>query len=312
MGGRPMQPALPFPTDAAQPGDDAVGHPALLLVDGHNLLWGATFGFPAPIYSRDKARTLTGLFAFFALLRVAVRDHLLAPDGANLSSPPEVVVVFDGENGAAARKETHDGYKASRPTDPEALLPLQYLPDVKRGLDNCDIAWLELDHAEADDVIATLVEATPTPRQVIIMSRDRDYYQLITGRVRVLNTRFRAGQRLVTPAGVYDRHQVTPAQWPDFRALAGDPADEIPGVHGIGAKTAAALLDGGFTLDDLLASDRVATGRGRAVAEQADLARKWRDMIRLNRHLELPLQPTGEPSPLLPRPADVVEELGLW
>src|SRR5262249_32009941 len=103
------------------------------------------------------------------LLRVAVRDHLLAPGAANLSSPPEVVVVFDGENGAAERKETHDRYKASRPTDPEALLPLQYLPDVKRGLDNCDIAWLELDHAEADDVIATLVKATPPPRQVIIL-----------------------------------------------------------------------------------------------------------------------------------------------
>jgi len=143
------------------------------------------------------------------------------------------------------------------------------------------------------------------------MSRDKDY-QLITDRVAVLNTRFRAGHKLVTPDEVYRRHQVTPAQWADFRALAGDPADEIPGVHGIGAKTAATLLDGGLTLDGLPSSGRLAAGRPRAVAEQFELALKWRDMIRLNTGLELSWWPTGDASPQLPRPAEVVEQLGLW
>lgn len=301
MGCHPhTQPGRSMPTT-----DSTDGPPPLLLVDGHNLLWGATFGFPSPIYSRDKTRLLTGLFAFFALLRVAIRSDV--PGGV-----AEVIVVFDGEHGAAARKDVHDGYKASRPTDHEALAPLQFLPDVKRGLDNCSVAWIEIDNAEADDMIATLVHATSEPRRVIIMSRDKDFYQLVTDRVLVLNTKFRAGQRLVTPTEVYARHQVTPAQWADFRALAGDPADEIPGVHGIGVKTAATLLAGGLTLDNLLASGRLATGRGRAVAEQFQLALKWRDMIRLNVGLDLPLWPTGEASPELPRPADLVEELGLW
>ncbi|MGH9061519.1 MAG: 5'-3' exonuclease H3TH domain-containing protein, partial [Acidimicrobiales bacterium] len=147
---------------------------------------------------------------------------------------------------------------------------------------------------------------------VIILSRDRDYYQLVTDRVEILNTRFRTGRKLVTPAEVYARHQVTPAQWADFRALTGDPADEIPGVSGIGAKTAATLLAGGLTLDDLPSSGRLATGRARAVAEQFELALKWRDMIRLDAGLNLPCWPTGETSPQLPRPADVVEELLLW
>ncbi|MGH3564479.1 MAG: 5'-3' exonuclease [Pseudonocardia sp.] len=295
-----LQPTLPMPTLSP-----TGGQVPLLLVDGHNLLWGATFGFPTPIYSRDKTRLLTGLFAFFALLRVAIRDDL--PGAA-----PEVIVVFDGEYGAAGRQQTHDGYKASRPTDDQALLPLQFLPDVKRGLDHCGIAWIELEYAEADDVIATLARATPEPRQVIILSRDRDYYQLVTDRVEILNTRFRAGRKLVTPAEVYARHQVTPAQWVDFRALTGDPADEIPGVRGIGAKTAATLLAGGLTVDDLPSSGRLTTGRARAVAEQFELALKWRDMIRLKTDLELSRWPTGHPSPPLPRPADVVEELGLW
>ena len=67
--------------------------PPLLLVDGHNLLWGATFGFPAEIRSRDKTRLLTGLFAFFALLRVAIRE--------DLTDAPEVIVVCDGQYGGS-------------------------------------------------------------------------------------------------------------------------------------------------------------------------------------------------------------------
>lgn len=68
-----LQPTLPAPTL-----DGTGAQVPLLLVAGHNLLWGATFEFPAPIYSRDKTRLLTGLFAFFALLRVAIRDACLA------------------------------------------------------------------------------------------------------------------------------------------------------------------------------------------------------------------------------------------
>jgi DNA polymerase-1 len=83
-------------------------------------------------------------------------------------------------------------------------------------------------------------------------------------------------------------------------------------VHGIGAKTAATLLDGGLTLDELPSSGRLATGRARTVAEQFELALKWRDMIRLNTGLVLSRWPTGETSPPLPRPADVIEQLGLW
>ncbi|MEU1752863.1 5'-3' exonuclease H3TH domain-containing protein [Micromonospora matsumotoense] len=276
----------------------------LLLIDGHNLLWGATFGFPAEIRSRDKTRLLTGVFAFFALLRVAIRE--------DLTEQPEVIVVFDGQYGGSDRKEIDPTYKAQRPTDEASLAPIQFLPDVKRGLDQHGIIWTELDHAEADDVIATLVHTTPPPRQIVIMSRDRDYYQLVTDRVRVLNTKMHPGKRYIGPAEVFARHQVTPAQWADFRALTGDPADNIPGVHGIGARTAATLLADGITLDDLPGTGRLDTGRGRLVREQLDIARKWRDMIRLNHELDVPVTPTGKPNQLLPAPAVVVEELGLW
>lgn len=135
-------------------------------------------------------------------------------------------MVFDGEHGAVSRQQVHEGYKASRPADDQARLPLTFLP--KRGLDHCGIAWIELDYAEADDVIATVVHATTTPRPVIIMSRDKDYYQLITDRVVVLNTRFRAGHKLVTPDEVYRRHQVTPHSGPITGRWPGTPLTRSP------------------------------------------------------------------------------------
>ncbi|WP_329491795.1 hypothetical protein OG618_35810 [Kitasatospora sp. NBC_01246] len=136
----------------------------MLLVDGFNLLWAGTFGFPAPIHSRDKTRELTGLFAFFPLLRAAIRDDLDVTE-------PEVLVVFDGEHGSAERAATDQEYKANREATPEALKPLQFLTPVKDGLDAHGIRWIEVDDTEADDVIATLATRAADSRPALIMSR---------------------------------------------------------------------------------------------------------------------------------------------
>src|SRR5215471_15132026 len=110
----------------------------LLLVDGHNLLLRACFGTPARIFSRDAddKRDLTTQFMFFAMLRKGINDEL--------ESWPEVIVVFDGENGSAARKQTDAGYKANREANPDRLKPLLALPDVRNGLQLFDIAWIEI------------------------------------------------------------------------------------------------------------------------------------------------------------------------
>ena len=97
----------------------------LLIVDGHNLLFRACFGTPAQIWSRDPGdkRDLTTEFMFFALLRKAVNDEL--------GTWPEILVVFDGEEGSAERREADPGYKANRPVGDEALRPIRALGDVK-------------------------------------------------------------------------------------------------------------------------------------------------------------------------------------
>ncbi|GAA2255824.1 hypothetical protein GCM10010430_44570 [Kitasatospora cystarginea] len=277
----------------------------LLLVDGLNLLWAATFGFPAAIRSRDGVRELTGLFAFFALLRAIVRDDLD-------TTAPEVLVIFDGPDASTARGAADPRYKADRPTTREALRPLEYLPAIKDGLDACGIAWAETVDAEADDLIATLTSAHRASRPVRIMSRDADLYQLLTDEVGIVNRSRRAGSRLVTAADVEQRYGVTPAQWTGFRALSGDPSDGIPGVRGIGPKTAARLLAGGIALADLPASGRLtgATGR-RALAAWGEVLR-WQALIELRHDLVPGPAPSGRPSLGLPPARTIVETLGLW
>ncbi|MBW4717388.1 5'-3' exonuclease [Saccharothrix obliqua] len=279
----------------------------LLLVDGHNLLWRGAFGFPAAIHSRDKTRDLTAEFAFFALLRVAIREEF--------TSPPEVIVVFDGQHGAAERQATDSDYKANRGLDEAALKPIRAIPHVQQALTAYELAWIEIDTAEADDVIATLVthvRRDDPERRVWIMSGDRDFYQLIDDRVRVLNTTMKRGRRHIEPDTVFDRYRVQAAQWADFRALTGDPADNIPGVRGVGTGTAAKLLAGGLTLGQLADAGRLTGAKGKAVAEAWDQLLDWRDLIRMRTDLALPLLPTGHSSRPLPTPAEVIDKLGLW
>lgn len=283
----------------------------LLLVDGHNLLFRACFGTPAQILSRDThdPRDLTTQFMFFALLRKGINDEL--------GDWPEVIVVFDGEHGSAERKNTDPAYKATRPDTPDALRPLLALPDIKAGLDLHQIAWIELDDAEADDVIATLA-AVSAGREVLIASMDQDFYQLLRdpgagqAPVRVLNTAMRPGARLIGPAEVTARYRIAPGQYADFRALCGDASDNIPGVPGIGVKTAAALLRDGLALDDLPASGRLSGNKGAAVTAAWPSLLTWRSMIRMQTDLPLTVQPAGTPTVPLPIPGEVISRLGLW
>ena len=156
---------------------------------------------------------------FFALLRKAIREYF--PSG------PGVLVVFDGEMGSTGRTAIDPGYKAHRPGGEAALAPIRALPDVKRGLDALKISWTEIEDAEADDVIATLVSRVPDGRDVLIMSRDRDMYQLVTDRVLVLNTAMRPGHRLIGPKHIEARYGVLPSAWCCRAGLAGDPSDGI-------------------------------------------------------------------------------------
>ncbi|MFF3665495.1 5'-3' exonuclease [Microtetraspora malaysiensis] len=272
----------------------------LLLVDGHHLLYRSWWGFSDKrIMSRDKRRDLTGVFGFLAILR---KTHLEeAPDH-------EIVVAFDGENAAASRTVQDPGYKANRADADHS--PIRSLGMVKAGLDTAGVPWIELDGHEGDDVIATLAHhAAAQGRTVTCYSGDRDLYQLLTDQLTVLTP----ARRRVTSNEVHTRYGVTADQWPDYRALTGDASDNIPGVPGVGPKSAAALLAGGIHLEQLAASPRLATGRGRAVADHWDAVLTWREMIRLQRGVPVPDNTcVGMATPAMPRAAAILEHLDLW
>lgn len=271
----------------------------LVLVDGHNLLWRATFGFPAAIRAKDGTDR-TAVFAFFALLRVALRE---------IGEPAECVVCFDGEFGAVRRQQADGSYKGNRSDIDKS--PLLALPDVKRGLELVGVPWVEIDDREADDVIASLVELERN-RMAYVMSTDRDFFQIVSDRLHILNSAHPGGRRVVGADAVLERYGVGPVQWCDFKSLAGDPSDNIPGVRGVGAITAARLLAGGLTLDELRTSDRL-TGRvGRTIAHQWDQILAWRELIRFDSTVSVTWRTSGAASPLLPAPATVLEELELW
>lgn len=271
----------------------------VLLVDGHNLLWRAAFGFPARITTLDS-RDVTAEFGFFALLRVAQRE---------LAKQTECIVCFDGQYGLRSRQSLNSEYKANRGM--ADLSPIQALPAIQAALMKGAIASLEFDDLEADDLIASLC-AQAAPRKVFIMSSDKDYFQLLSDRVSILNTARKRDQRIFRKEHLRGTYQVTPEQWCDFRALMGDPADNICGVQGIGKKMAAKLLEGGKTLEGL--------GQGVAINGMVglNLRERWaqvlldRELMRLRNDLPLAPYLTGEATPEMPTAATVLDGISLW
>ncbi|GAB3724384.1 hypothetical protein GCM10027590_27830 [Nocardiopsis nanhaiensis] len=221
-------------------------------------------------------------------------------------------MVFDGEYGSTARIQADPVYKADRAEADHS--PIESLPDTRRGLDLAGVAWIEIDTAEGDDVIATLTTAaTEADRPVLVMSGDKDFLQLLEDpQARVLNTAAKTGRQVVAASDVLARFGVLPGQWPDYRALTGDPADSIPGVGGVGPATAKRLLSGGGGLEEVLVGDRLIGAVGLRVLEHRQDLLRWRELIRLDRKVPLTAPADTGPTPELPKAARLLEGLGLW
>ncbi len=238
----------------------------LLLVDGDGLLYRAANAIP---YSTNAHGLPTnGLFGFAAMLwnlRKNVRPSHMAV--AFTADPPLVKHSLDPE------------YKVNHYEHPEEIK--RQIPYALRFVRALGVqAFLESGY-EADDVLATLLQHTGR-LPVRIVSSDRDFYQLVSDRVWVLRpVRGVSEMQTVDLAGVAAAFGVAPAQVPDLRALVGDPSDDIPGVRGIGPKTAAALLKRHRSVETLL--------EHLDESGMAPRLRPLRDRILLNKRLALPL-----------------------
>ncbi|MGC1283159.1 MAG: 5'-3' exonuclease H3TH domain-containing protein, partial [Streptosporangiaceae bacterium] len=223
----------------------------MLLLDGHSLAYRAFFALPAENFATTTGQPTNAVYGFTAMLINVLRDE----------KPTHVAVAFDRSE-PTFRHEQYVEYKANRretPADFRSQLSL-----IFEVLDALGIRRLSLAGYEADDIIATLAtEATADDMGVLIVSGDRDVLQLVSDDVTVLMTRRGISDMTrFTPEAVAEKYGLTPAQYPDFAALRGDPSDNLPSIPGVGEKTASKWVIEFGSLAELV--DRVDEVRGRA------------------------------------------------
>src|SRR5213082_570476 len=234
----------------------------LFIVDGNNLAYRAFFALPEELVTTDGQPT-NALLGFTNMLFKLLSDY----------RPKGVAVAWDSRpvHRAAAAKEAELVYKEGRRSMPDLLR--EQFPHFRPIVEAFGYRNLEFEGWEADDVIATL--ATRADMQGIrtcVVSTDRDAFQLCSDNVCLMMTpRGVADVNVYTPERVQARYGVTPAQVPDFIGLKGDTSDNIPGVPGIGDKTAGQLIQQHGSLEAVLeAVDTFTPGRAKALREHAD------------------------------------------
>ncbi len=216
--------------------------PTLLLIDGHSLAYRAFYALPTDLAT--KAGTVTNaVYGFTSMLVKVLTDE----------APDYIAVAFDAP-GPTFRDAMDSEYKAGRKETP-AVFAAQ-LPLIREVLDTLRIPVLNVEGVEADDVIATLTtQADDAGLDVVVVTGDRDTFQLVHDpHVKVLyNKRGVSDYALYDEVGIKERTGgVTPAQYPDYAALRGDTSDNLPGVPGIGEKTAAKLVTTYGTVEGIL------------------------------------------------------------
>ncbi len=236
----------------------------LFLIDGNSLAYRAFFALPESIATSTGVPT-NAIFGFASMLVKILTDY----------GPKATVVVWDA--GSSGRKEVYSEYKAQRSTRPD-LLKEQW-PALEPLVDAFGYRNLRVDGYEADDVIASIVEQAKTsdpPVRVMVVTGDRDAYQLVDDGVQIMTTsRGITDTRVYDREGVIERYGIPPELVPDFIGLKGDTSDNIPGVPGIGDKTAAELLQRFGSLEQVLDSVEQISGakRKQNLIEHADAAR---------------------------------------
>ncbi len=222
----------------------------LLLLDGHSLAYRAFFALPVENFSTTTGQPTNAVYGFTSMLINLLRDE----------EPTHLAVAFDVSR-KTFRSEAYAEYKAGRSETPHDFRGQVSL--IREVLDALRIPSLAVENYEADDVIATIAsDAVARDAQVLICTGDRDALQLVNTQTTVLYPRRGVSDMTrFTPAAVEEKYGLTPAQYPDFAALRGDPSDNLPGIPSVGEKTAAKWIREYGSLDELVA--RVDTVKGK-------------------------------------------------
>ena len=261
----------------------------LLLLDGHSLAYRAFFALPAENFSTSTGQNTNAVYGFTAMLINVLRDE----------APTHVGVAFDVSR-QTFRAAEYAEYKAGRsatPTEFSGQLPL-----LREVLDALRIRHLGVEGFEADDVIATLTRrAVEQGHEVVICTGDRDAFQLVSDKVTLLYpVRGVSEVWRMDPAAVTEKYLVAPERYSDLAALVGESSDNLPGVPGVGPKTAAKWLSQYGDLAGVVAHvDEIRGKAGENLRAHLDGVLRNRRLNRLVDDLDLPLSRRRPRAPLL-------------
>lgn len=248
---------------------DLVRHrPLLLLIDGHSMAYRAYFALPVENFSTRTGQPTNAVYGFVAMLANLLRDE----------TPTHVAVAFDAGR-VTFRTEEYPEYKGTRDATPQEFKG--QVPLIDEILATLRIPTLQKEGFEADDVIATLAgQAVAAGMDVLVCTGDRDALQLVSEHVTVLYPRKGVSDLVrFTPTAVEEKYGVVPGCYPDLAALVGESSDNLPGVPGVGPKTAAKWINLYGGLDGVLAAAAQITGKA------GENLRLHLDQVRLNRRL---------------------------
>jgi DNA polymerase-1 len=276
--------------------DDAPARDAdLFIVDGNNLAYRAFFALPEELQTTDGQPT-NALLGFTNMLFKLLADY----------RPKGVAVAWDSRpvHRAAVAEAADVVYKEGRRAMPDLLR--EQFPHFRPIVEAFGYRNLEFEGWEADDVIATLATRADTEGiKTCVVSTDRDAFQLCTDNVVLMMTpRGVADVNVYTPERVEARYGVTPDQVPDFIGLKGDTSDNIPGVPGIGDKTAGQLIAQYGSLESVIEhADELSPARRKNITEHADIARTSKELATMRRDLDI----ACDPAELVLNPPDRAE-----
>ncbi len=271
--------------------------PTLMLLDGNSLAFRAFYALPAENFKTRGGLTTNAVYGFTAMLINLLRDE----------KPSHVAAAFDVSR-KTFRKEKYHEYKEGRAATPDEFRG--QIDITKEVLGALGITVLAEDGFEADDLIATLAtQAEAEDFRVLVVTGDRDSLQLVTDDVTVLYPKKGVSDlHRFTPDAVIEKYGLTPAQYPDFAALRGDPSDNLPGIPGVGEKTASKWINQYGSLQGLV--DHVDEVKGkvgdslRANLSSVILNRELTDLVR-----NVPLAHTPDALRVQPWDRDRIHQL---
>ncbi|MYW02125.1 DNA polymerase I [Streptomyces sp. SID3343] len=270
-------------TQTPQTSVPADSRPRLLLLDGHSLAYRAFYALKEASMSTATGQPTQAVYGFTSMLVNVLRDE----------RPTHLGVAFDVSR-HSFRTDEFPEYKANRSETPEEFKGQVEL--IVEALDAMGVPTMRVAGFEADDVIATIAtRAAGEGFEVLILTGDRDALQLVTDDVTVLYPMMGVSKlHRFTPAAVEEKYGLTPAQYPDFAALRGDPSDNLPGIPGVGEKTAAKWIREFGSFADLVErADEVKGKAGQNLRDHLDNVRLNRRLTELVRDVELEVSPTG-------------------